>query len=73
MRTLEIGLGTGLNALLTLEAARAVGAAIEYDGLETFPLPPVVVAALQPEWDARGHAPARVVCRAARRALARAR
>jgi tRNA U34 5-methylaminomethyl-2-thiouridine-forming methyltransferase MnmC len=54
LRVLEIGLGTGLNALLTLEAAQAAGTAIEYDGLETFPLPPAVVAALQPEWDERG-------------------
>ncbi|GAB2854129.1 tRNA (5-methylaminomethyl-2-thiouridine)(34)-methyltransferase MnmD [Hymenobacter ruber] len=54
LRILEIGLGTGLNALLTLDAAQAAGAAIEYDGLETFPLPPAVVAALQPEWDERG-------------------
>ena len=54
LRILEVGLGTGLNALLTLEAAQAAGAAIEYNGLETYPLPPAVVAALQPEWDARG-------------------
>ena len=54
LRILEIGLGTGLNALLTLEASQAAGASIEYDGLETFPLPPTVVAALQPEWDQRG-------------------
>ena len=54
LRILEIGLGTGLNALLTLDAAQAAGAAVEYDGLETFRLPPAVVAALQPEWDERG-------------------
>ena len=54
LRILEIGLGTGLNALLTLEASQAAGAYVEYDGLENFPLPPAVVAALQPEWDQRG-------------------
>jgi tRNA U34 5-methylaminomethyl-2-thiouridine-forming methyltransferase MnmC len=54
LRILEVGLGTGLNALLTLEAAFAHGAAVAYDGLETFPLPPAVVAALQPEWDQLG-------------------
>ena len=54
LRILEVGLGTGLNALLTLEASQAAGAFIEYDGLETYPLPPAVVAALQPEWDQRG-------------------
>jgi len=55
MRILEIGLGTGLNALLTLAAASGVpNVAIEYDGLETYPLPPAVVAALQPEWDQLG-------------------
>jgi tRNA U34 5-methylaminomethyl-2-thiouridine-forming methyltransferase MnmC len=54
VRVLEIGLGTGLNALLTLEAGFAAGAFIHYDGLETYPLPPAVVAALQPEWDQRG-------------------
>ena len=54
LRILEIGLGTGLNALLTLEGAQAAGAAVEYDGLETWPLPPAMVAALQPEWDERG-------------------
>ena len=54
LRILEVGLGTGLNALLTLEAGQAAGVFIDYDGLETFPLPPAVVAALQPEWDQRG-------------------
>jgi tRNA U34 5-methylaminomethyl-2-thiouridine-forming methyltransferase MnmC len=54
LRVLEIGLGTGLNAMLTLEAGFAKGAEIEYDGLETFPLPPALVAALQPEWAAHG-------------------
>jgi len=51
LRILEVGLGTGLNALLTLEASAASGVSIEYDGLETYPLPPAVLAALQPEWD----------------------
>lgn len=54
LRILEVGLGTGLNALLTLEVAVAHGAEVAYDGLETFPLPPAVVAALQPEWDQYG-------------------
>ena len=54
LRILEIGLGTGLNAVLTLEATAATAAHIEYDGLETYPLPPAVVAALQPEWDQQG-------------------
>jgi tRNA U34 5-methylaminomethyl-2-thiouridine-forming methyltransferase MnmC len=54
LRILEVGLGTGLNALLTLEAGQAAEAYIEYDGLETLPLPPTVVAALQPEWEQQG-------------------
>jgi tRNA U34 5-methylaminomethyl-2-thiouridine-forming methyltransferase MnmC len=54
LRILEVGLGTGLNALLTLEAGAAAGADIAYDGLETYPLPPAVVAGLQPEWDQLG-------------------
>ena len=53
LRLLEVGLGTGLNALLTLRSARQTGAAVAYDGLETLPLPPAVVAALAPEWEAQ--------------------
>ena len=49
-----MGLGPGPNALPTLRAAQAVGAYIEYDALETHPLPASVVAALQPEWDEPG-------------------
>jgi tRNA U34 5-methylaminomethyl-2-thiouridine-forming methyltransferase MnmC len=52
LRILEVGLGTGLNALLTLAAAG--GTRIGYDGLETYPLPPALVAALQPEWEQQG-------------------
>jgi tRNA U34 5-methylaminomethyl-2-thiouridine-forming methyltransferase MnmC len=50
LRVLEVGLGTGLNALLTLEAAQAAGVAVAYDGYETVPLPPATVAALAPQW-----------------------
>lgn len=50
VRVLEVGLGTGLNALLTLEAAQAVAATVAYDGYETVPLPPATVAALAPQW-----------------------
>ena len=50
LRLLEAGLGTGLNALLTLQAAQAAGAAVAYDGFETQPLPPAVVGKLAPEW-----------------------
>jgi len=53
LRLLEIGLGTGLNALLTLRSARQAGAAVAYDGLETLPLPAAVVAALAIEWAAQ--------------------
>ncbi|MGI4974586.1 MAG: tRNA (5-methylaminomethyl-2-thiouridine)(34)-methyltransferase MnmD [Janthinobacterium lividum] len=52
LRVLEIGLGTGLNALLTLEAARPTGAAIAYDGYETVPLPADALEALAPQWQA---------------------
>ncbi|MDO7884946.1 tRNA (5-methylaminomethyl-2-thiouridine)(34)-methyltransferase MnmD [Hymenobacter cheonanensis] len=50
VRILEIGLGTGLNLLLTLEAAIAAQAIIVYDGYETTPLLPAIVAALAPQW-----------------------
>ena len=51
LRVLEVGLGTGLNALLTLEAVRAAGAKATYDGYETVPLPAGTVAALAPQWE----------------------
>ena len=47
---LEVGLGTGLNALLTLEAAQAAGVTVAYRGYETLPLPAEAVAALAPQW-----------------------
>ncbi len=50
LRVLEVGLGTGLNALLTLAAAAETGAAVAYAGYETLPLPPAAVAALAPQW-----------------------
>ena len=52
LRLLEIGLGTGLNALLTLEAAAPAGATIAYDGYETVPLSAAAVAALAAQWAA---------------------
>lgn len=36
---LEIGFGTGLNALLTLEAAEEIQKKVHYTGLELYPLP----------------------------------
>ena len=54
LRVLEVGLGTGLNALLTLDAGQTAEAFIEYDGLETYPIPASVAAALQPEWEQQG-------------------
>jgi len=50
LRLLEVGLGTGLNALLTLAVAQKAAAAVAYDGYETLPLPAVAVAALAPQW-----------------------
>ena len=53
LNVLEVGLGTGLNALLTLEAVQVAGATVTYDGYETVPLPPATVAALAPQWAAQ--------------------
>jgi tRNA U34 5-methylaminomethyl-2-thiouridine-forming methyltransferase MnmC len=50
LNLLEVGLGTGLNALLTLQAAQEVGAGVGYDAYETYPLPPEAVAALASQW-----------------------
>jgi tRNA U34 5-methylaminomethyl-2-thiouridine-forming methyltransferase MnmC len=47
---LEVGLGTGLNALLTLEAAQAAGATVAYHGYETVPLPGEAITALSAQW-----------------------
>ncbi|WP_210488399.1 tRNA (5-methylaminomethyl-2-thiouridine)(34)-methyltransferase MnmD [Rufibacter aurantiacus] len=47
VRLLEVGFGTGLNALLTLQHSLATKATVEYDTLEKYPLPPEVVAQLQ--------------------------
>jgi tRNA U34 5-methylaminomethyl-2-thiouridine-forming methyltransferase MnmC len=52
VHVLEVGLGTGLNALLTLDAARQDSVAVAYDGYETLPLPAAAVAALAPQWEA---------------------
>ncbi|WP_240410347.1 tRNA (5-methylaminomethyl-2-thiouridine)(34)-methyltransferase MnmD [Hymenobacter oligotrophus] len=43
---LEVGLGTGLNALLTLQRSLTARVRIHYDAVETFPLPPDIVEAL---------------------------
>ncbi|QIL76242.1 tRNA (5-methylaminomethyl-2-thiouridine)(34)-methyltransferase MnmD [Hymenobacter sp. HDW8] len=46
IQVLEIGFGTGLNALLTLQRGLSAPQLIHYDTLEKYPLPPHVVAAL---------------------------
>jgi tRNA U34 5-methylaminomethyl-2-thiouridine-forming methyltransferase MnmC len=43
---LEIGFGTGLNALLTLLATKDLNIKIYYEGIEAFPLPAETVAQL---------------------------
>ncbi len=54
LHVLEVGLGTGLNALLTLKAVTNAeqGAIICYDALETLPLPAAIVEALAQDWAA---------------------
>ncbi len=52
IQVLEVGLGTGLNALLTLEAAQVAAVAIAYYGYETVPLPAEALVALAPQWAA---------------------
>ncbi|RNI30106.1 SAM-dependent methyltransferase [Rufibacter immobilis] len=47
VRVLEVGFGTGLNALLTLQHTLASGATVHYTTLEKYPLTPQVVAQLQ--------------------------
>lgn len=46
VRILEVGLGTGLNALLTWQAARQSNCQVEYTGIEPFPIPPSLVTQL---------------------------
>ena len=53
IHVVEVGLGTGLNVLLTLQAAIAVGAYIVYDGYETQPLPSEAVVALRQQWQSQ--------------------
>ena len=53
LHLLEVGLGTGLNALLTLKEAQVADALIFYDGYETYPLPPDAIAALRSQWQSQ--------------------
>ncbi len=46
LRILELGLGTGLNALLTLEEADSHGIRTHYEGIEPFPLGQEIIEAL---------------------------
>jgi tRNA U34 5-methylaminomethyl-2-thiouridine-forming methyltransferase MnmC len=46
VRILEIGFGTGLNALLTIQAAHALDLQIDYTAVEAFPLDPQIIETL---------------------------
>ena len=46
IRILEVGLGTALNARLTLDQAQQDGLTIEYDALEKFPLTKEEIASI---------------------------
>jgi len=49
VRVLEIGFGTGLNALLTLQRGLTTPVAVAYDTIEKYPLSGEVIASLQAE------------------------
>lgn len=46
LRILEMGFGTGLNAILTVRAAEAAGRIVRYTGVEAYPLPDGTIEAL---------------------------
>ena len=46
LRVLEMGFGTGLNAVLTLRAAARARRPVRYTGVEVYPLPPETIAEL---------------------------
>ncbi len=46
IRILEIGFGTGLNAMLTLDEAEKLNLQVEYDSIEAFPLPASIIEQL---------------------------
>ena len=49
IRILEMGFGTGLNALLTLANANESGRSVHYTGIEKYPLQPVIINSLNYE------------------------